>query len=127
MPDECRGDERAFCSLWRSVGFAVNFAVVLELATLVGFVVCLTGGRDKREQGWKVVAPLCALCAACEVVGMAVVAFVNDHDAKFAVGWQLGTSTALCTVSWIVLALDAVGLVAAAYLLPPEDDYEPIP
>jgi len=33
----------------------------------------------------------------------------------------------LCTVSWTVLTVDVLGIVAARYLLPKEDDYEPIP
>ncbi|KAF2157368.1 hypothetical protein K461DRAFT_273526 [Myriangium duriaei CBS 260.36] len=126
-PDECHGGNRAFCSLWRTVGFLMNFAIVLELATLVSFVVALVGGRDKREGGWKMCAGLCGVVALVQIVAMAIVAFVNDHDARFAVGWGLDTSTVLCTVSWVVLGLNSAGMVGAAYILPPEDDYEPIP
>ncbi len=30
-------------------------------------------------------------------------------------------------MSWTVLTVDVLGIVAARYLLPKEDDYEPIP
>ncbi|KAG8624934.1 hypothetical protein KVT40_006685 [Elsinoe batatas] len=124
--EDCKGDERAFCSLWRTVGFLMNFSVVLELACAVGFAVVMLGGRGKREQGWKMVGGLMGVVAVMEAVGMGVVAFLNDHDVRFQIGWSLDTSTILCTLSWIVLGLTSVGLAVAAYYLPPEDDYEQI-
>lgn len=42
-------------------------------------------------------------------------------------GWELDKSWILCTVSWIVMAMDAIGVTTAAFLLPKDDDYEPIP
>jgi len=54
-------------------------------------------------------------------------AFLFDNDNRFFVGWYLDKSFILCTVSWCVLVLDAVGMIAAANLLPSEGDYELIP
>lgn len=54
-------------------------------------------------------------------------AYLYDHDNRFFVGWALDRSWILCTVSWIVLLLNGIGVTAAAYLLAPEDDYEAIP
>ena len=54
-------------------------------------------------------------------------AYLFDHDKRFFVGWELDKSWVLCTVSWVVLLIDAVGVVGAALYLPPEDDYELIP
>lgn len=54
-------------------------------------------------------------------------AYLYDHDSRFFVGWELGKSWVLCTVSWAVLAVDISGVVGAALFLPKEDDYEPIP
>jgi hypothetical protein len=59
--------------MWRTTGFLMSFAVVAELATLVGFLVILAGGRVKREGGWKVLGGLLAAVAAAQFVGMAVV------------------------------------------------------
>lgn len=67
---------------------------------------------------------------AVSVIGLMFLvsqAFLYDHDNRFFVGWKLDTSWILCTVSWIVLLFDAVGIAVAANVLPPEDDYEPIP
>jgi len=54
-------------------------------------------------------------------------AYLYDHDKRFFVGWELDRSWILCTVSWTVFAVNAFGLVAGRFLLPPEDDYETIP
>lgn len=54
-------------------------------------------------------------------------AYLYDHDKRFFVGWELGKSWVLCTVSWTVLAVDALGVIGAAFCLPKEDDYELIP
>lgn len=50
-----------------------------------------------------------------------------EHDARFFVGWVLDKSWILCTVSWIVLLLNAASVLGAAFVLVPEDDYEEIP
>jgi hypothetical protein len=54
-------------------------------------------------------------------------AFLFDHDNRFFVGWKLDKSWILCTISWIVLLVDVVGITVAAKMLPAEDDYEAIP
>ncbi|CAD0094209.1 unnamed protein product [Aureobasidium vineae] len=126
-PEDCHGEDRYFCSMWRSVGFLMNFSVVLELATLVAFAVVLLGGRGNRDNGWKMCVGLLAVVVSVQVAAMGIVAFLFDHDNRFFVGWKLDRSWILCTVSWIVLLMDVVGITVAAKMLPAEDDYEPIP
>lgn len=51
----------------------MSFAAVLELVTLVAYVVVIAGGKQKRENGWKVLAFLCGvvglfLCASVAIV-----------------------------------------------------------
>ncbi|KAL1310650.1 hypothetical protein AAFC00_000918 [Neodothiora populina] len=58
---------------------------------------------------------------------MAIVTFLYDHDSRFFVGWRLDSSWILCTVSWCVMLVDAISIMAAANIMTPEDDYEPIP
>lgn len=70
--NDCRGDDRYFCSMWRSVGFLMSFAVVLEGMTIAAFAVLLIGGKQKREQGWGVLTILVALAALVQAVGMAL-------------------------------------------------------
>lgn len=128
----------------------MNFSVIFELAVLVAYLVILVGGRGTREVGWKILSPLLMVVAASQLVAMTLVvrtletcrraypswkdnidvisqAYLYDHDNRFFVGWALDKSWILCTVSWIVLLLNGIGVTAAAFLLAPEDDYEPIP
>lgn len=54
-------------------------------------------------------------------------AYLYDHDDRFFVGWRLDTSWILCTVSWSVQFLTALGISAAVFVLPEEGGYELIP
>ncbi|KLU84869.1 hypothetical protein MAPG_03903 [Magnaporthiopsis poae ATCC 64411] len=45
--EDCAGDGSAFCSMWRTTGFLVSLAAVLELVTLVAFLVVMAGGKQK--------------------------------------------------------------------------------
>ncbi|KAK6429745.1 hypothetical protein LTR95_014106 [Oleoguttula sp. CCFEE 5521] len=126
--EECEiNSNKSFCSMWRSSAFLMNFTVVIELAVIVCYIVVLAGGRGAREVGWKVLSPLLALIAVAQLTAMAIVAYLYDHDNRFFVGWELDKSWILCTVSWIALLIDAAGILAAAFVLVPEDDYEEIP
>ncbi|KAI1845136.1 hypothetical protein JX265_002779 [Neoarthrinium moseri] len=122
--DECK-DDAFFCSMWRSSGFLMSFATIVELATLVSFLVVMAGGKYKREDGWKLIGGLLLADAVVEFAGMGLVAYLFNHDEQFAVpGWGLGWSWILCTISATVSVLVAASLAASAWVLPPEDDYE---
>ncbi|KAK4540151.1 hypothetical protein LTR36_009737 [Oleoguttula mirabilis] len=125
--EDCVGEDRYFCSMWRSTGFLMNFSIVMELACVIAYITILAGGRSSREDGWKILSGLLGLVAVGQLIAMALVAYLYDHDNRFFVGWELDKSWILCTVSWSVLAIDTVGIIAAKLLLPKEDDYEPIP
>lgn len=71
--EDCHGEDKYFCSMWRSTGFAVNFSLMLELACVVAYVTVLAGGRGVRESGWKILAGLLSLVAAGQLVAMALV------------------------------------------------------
>ncbi|KAI1750810.1 hypothetical protein F4782DRAFT_508039 [Xylaria castorea] len=122
--DDCR-DDKTFCSLWRSSGFLLSFATIVELATLVAFLVVLAGGKFKREGGWKLVGGLLLADAVVEFASMGIVAWLFENDSQFVVpGWTLDYSFYLCTTSASVSVVLAAVLAASAYVLPPEDDYE---
>lgn len=70
--DDCR-DDQFFCSIWRSSGFLLSFATIVELATLITFLVILAGGKYKRETGWKLVGSFLIADAAVEFAGMGLV------------------------------------------------------
>ncbi|KAK5168136.1 uncharacterized protein LTR77_006704 [Saxophila tyrrhenica] len=125
--EDCVGNNRTFCSMWRSTGFLMNLSLMFELACIVGYVTILFGGRVVRESGWKILSGLLGLVGVAQLVAMALVAYLYDHDNRFFVGWELGKSWVLCTVSWCALFVNALGVIGAAFLAPKEDDYEQIP
>jgi len=148
--EDCSGEERYFCSMWRSTGFLMSLAMVVELATLVTFLIVMGGGKAKRESGWKVLGGLMTGVAAIQFSAMTIVvrsrrlllfpndlrdrsltvsfppqAYLLDTDEKFSVpGWALDKSWVLCTVSGGMSLLCVLGLVMSAFVLPPEDGYE---
>lgn len=71
--EDCRGENRYFCSMWRSVGFLMSFGVVLEGMTIAAFLILLVGGKQKREQGWGVMATLAGIAAVVQALGMALI------------------------------------------------------
>lgn len=66
-------DGGSFCAMWRTVGWLMNLAAILELISLVGVVVVLAGGKARWEAGWRVLAGLLAVVALVLFSGMAVV------------------------------------------------------
>ncbi|CAO2655963.1 Nn.00g047660.m01.CDS01 [Neocucurbitaria sp. VM-36] len=123
---DCTKDP-SFCNMWRTVGFLLSFGVVVELCALVSFVVIIAGGVQRRVAGWQVAAGVLAFSAVVQCAGMAIVAFLFDHDSRFWDGWYLDISWSLCTASWTILTLTCLAIVASAIYLPVEGDYELIP
>lgn len=71
--EDCVGEDRYFCSMWRSTGFLMNFSVVIELACIIAYITILVGGRASREAGWKVLSGLLGLAALGQMIAMALV------------------------------------------------------
>jgi len=65
--------------MWRSVGFLMSFAVVMEGMTLIAYIVILAGGKQKREQGWKILSGLHFLVGALQLGSMAIVVSLFDR------------------------------------------------
>ncbi|KEF63139.1 uncharacterized protein A1O9_01115 [Exophiala aquamarina CBS 119918] len=126
---DCHAENRYFCSMWRSVGFLMSFAVVLEGMTIAAFAVLLVGGKQKREQGWGALTILVTLAAAVQAIGMALMAcaYLFENDERFFSGWYLDKSWTMCTVSWSFQVLCAICITLAAVVLPSEGGYELIP
>ena len=151
---DCHGEDRSFCSFWRTVGFLMSLAVVLEGMTLIAFVVMLSGGKQKRESGWRIVCAFLCIVGLVQCAAMAFMvsgrteaptrgitwmgpprmglmrawqAYLYDNDERFFAGWRLDTSWALCTAGWSVQVLIAAGIAASALFLQPEAGYELIP
>lgn len=125
----------------------MSAAALFELVTLVTFFMLITGGKQKRERGWRVLSFLLVLVGILQCASMAIVvclsayfditvgkslanstqAYLFDNDDRFFVGWKLSESWILCTVSWCVCMLSAGLICASAYFLAPEGGYEIIP
>ncbi|PWY90921.1 hypothetical protein BO70DRAFT_425851 [Aspergillus heteromorphus CBS 117.55] len=125
--EDCHGSDRYFCSMWRSVGFLMSFAVVLEGMSMVAFLIVLSGGKRLRENGWKVLSLLIILSAVVQAASMALMAYLFDNEKRFFVGWRLDESWIYCTASWCVSLVCAAALILAAQTLPSEGGYELIP
>ena len=59
--------------MWRSVGFLMSFAAVLEMVTIIAYVTIIGGGKQKRETGWKVLAFMLVLVGVVQCASMAIV------------------------------------------------------
>ncbi|KAE8152283.1 hypothetical protein BDV25DRAFT_151428 [Aspergillus avenaceus] len=125
--EDCHDGDRYFCSMWRSVGFLMSFAVVLEGMSLVAFLIILSGGKRLRESGWKVLSLLILLSVIVQACSTSIVAYLNDNEPRFFVGWKLDESWIYCTVSWCVSLFCAVALIFSVRVLPSEGGYELIP
>ena len=53
--------------------------------------------------------------------------YVFDHDPRLFSGFHLDSSWSMCTASWTLLVMTALGISLSAYYLPAENDYELIP
>lgn len=51
----------------------MSFAVVLEGMTLITYVVILSGGKQKRESGWKILSGLHFIVGALQLAGMTLI------------------------------------------------------
>ncbi|KAJ5792677.1 uncharacterized protein N7503_008655 [Penicillium pulvis] len=125
--EDCHGEDRYFCSMWRSVGFLMSFAVVLQGMSIVTYIIILGGGKRLRENGWGVLSILIACSAIVQAASMSIVAYLFDNEDRFFVGWQLDESWNFCTVSWCIGLICAGAVIVAAQLLPSEGGYELIP
>lgn len=105
----------------------MSFAVVIEGMTIAAFAILLGGGKQRREQGWGVMAILAGLAALIQVAAMALIAYLFENDDRFFVGWYLDKSWVMCTISWSFQALCALAITTAALVLPTEGGYELIP
>lgn len=102
----------------------MSFAVLLELATIVGYVIIVLGGKQSRDYGWRIICSMLAFITIVQCAGMAIVARLFANDARFQDGWKLDSSWILCTTSWCLALLTAIGIGVATYILPGEGGYE---
>ena len=51
----------------------MSFAVVIEGMTVAAFLILLSGGKQRRESGWKFLAILVGLVATIQLAAMALI------------------------------------------------------
>ena len=66
--------------MWRSVGFLMSFAVVMEGMTLIAFLVMITGGIQKRQTGWKILSGLLVISGLVQCAGMGLIVSSIYHS-----------------------------------------------
>lgn len=59
--------------MWRSVGFLMSFAVVLQGLSIVSYLIIISGSKTLRESGWRALSLAIALSAAVQAASMAIV------------------------------------------------------
>lgn len=59
--------------MWRTVGFMMSFAVVLEGMSVVAYLIILGGNKALRESGWKILSILIISAAVVQAASMSVV------------------------------------------------------
>ena len=64
--------------MWRSVGFLMSFAVVIEGMTIAAFAILLAGGKQRRESGWGALTVLALISAAVQAISMALMVRIVD-------------------------------------------------
>jgi len=125
--EDCtHSDARFFCSMWRTVGFLMSLAMALQLVVIAAYVIVLSGGRQKREHGWKLLSILLLVNGMLQCAAMAIVSYLFDNDVRFFAGWRLDVSWILCTVSWSVGVILAGFLTISGVNTPNEGGYEAI-
>lgn len=83
--------------MWRSVGFLMSFAVVLEGMTIVSYIIILAGGKQLRESGWSVLSLLLILVAGVQAAGMSIVVSTGRHgiDRRHHQYWDMRANTSI--------------------------------
>ncbi|KAJ5482642.1 hypothetical protein N7475_001454 [Penicillium sp. IBT 31633x] len=125
--EDCHGEDRYFCSMWRSVGFLMSFAVVVQGMSVVAYLVILSGGKRVRENAWGVLSLMIGLSAIIQAAGMSIVAYLYDNEDRFFIGWKLDQSWVFCLISSCFSLFCAGTVVVAGKILPSEGGYELIP
>lgn len=79
QPQDCHGRDRYFCSMWRSVGFLMSFAVVLQAISVVSYVIIIWGNKQLREGGWRTLSWMVIMSATVQAASMAIVVGSLDY------------------------------------------------
>lgn len=59
--------------MWRSIGFLMSFAVVIEGISVVSYLIILSGGKRLRESGWRALSLMIVLEAVVQAISVSIV------------------------------------------------------
>lgn len=97
--EDCHGEDRYFCSMWRSVGFLMSFAVVLEGMSIVAYLIILSGGKRLRENGWRLLSILIILSAVLQAASMSIVVGSSRGDLHSHLWYTDGFPRHTCSIT----------------------------
>lgn len=100
--------------MWRSVGFLMSFAVVLEGMSIVTYIIILGGGKRLRENGWRILSILIVLSALIQAGGMSIV--VSEHRIKISLRVN-GVSPDMVRVIRHIYSIMKIGSLLAGNLI----------
>ncbi|KAF1797264.1 hypothetical protein V8B55DRAFT_1517508 [Mucor lusitanicus] len=110
QPSDCKED---FCQLWQIVVAGVILAAFTGTLTMIALTGIIFSQRDKRGQGWKLVAGMLVLHAIPLVVSFSAVVYLsNSSSSIFHLGTGYDQSFVMSAVSWclsVVLAFIMMG------------------
>ncbi|KAL7333082.1 hypothetical protein PS15p_202034 [Mucor circinelloides] len=116
QPDDCKKD---FCQLWQIVVAGVILATFIGAMTMIGLTGTIFSPRDKRDQGWKLIAGMLVLHAIPLVVSFSAVVYLsNTNSSIFHLGTSFDQSFIISAVSWclsVILACTVVGFSTSSH------------
>lgn len=61
------------------MAFMMSVAALFELVTLITFFMLITGGKQKRERGWRLLSFLLVIVGVLQCASMAIVVCISIH------------------------------------------------
>ncbi|KAN0059738.1 hypothetical protein ACQY0O_008310 [Thecaphora frezii] len=108
------GDDRTFCAAWRGASYAAQMSFAFLIVALLGLVLILAlNGRQRKQNGWKIVSGCSAIAVALQAVAVGAVADRFNNDDRFYAGSKLGSAFVVATASLSLVTVTIVGLVIA--------------
>ncbi|PAV19019.1 3-beta hydroxysteroid dehydrogenase isomerase family containing [Pyrrhoderma noxium] len=109
--DRCESDNRYFCTLWWTAGYAAELGVVFGAAALMAVLVGVST-RSRRRRVWRGIAGLQALHASFKIVAFGIIThlYAKSRHPYFEFA-RPSTAYVLNTLSWIGDILIIFGVV----------------
>ncbi|KAK5661268.1 hypothetical protein OQA88_11162 [Cercophora sp. LCS_1] len=70
---------------WRSISRIMNWALVADVVTLVGFILVMMGGMERRQKRWKVLCGLLGVVTVLHFWAVTAMRIIYDEDHLFLV------------------------------------------